>query len=226
MGPSQGDEYADDVPRRTISLLRKAGYNVIIPENVESLCCGMPFTSKGLAEAGAEKRTELESALMHATKNGTYPVYMDMSPCVYTLKGHVDDRLALHDPVRFILERAAGRLEFNRLPETVAIHATCSARKMGLDEPLKKLAGMCAEKVVVPHGIECCGWAGDRGFSFPELNASALNGLKEQTKGCAHGYSTSRTCEIGMSLHSGIHYSSIAYLVDRCTTAKKEAVKS
>jgi D-lactate dehydrogenase len=28
------------------------------------------------------------------------------------------------------------------------------------------------------------------------------------------GFSTSRTCEIGLSLHGGISYQSIAYLVD------------
>ena len=31
---------------------------------------------------------------------------------------------------------------------------------------------------------------------------------------CTHGYSNSRTCEIGLSKHSGIAYQSILYLVD------------
>ena len=31
------------------------------------------------------------------------------------------------------------------------------------------------------------------------------------------GYSNSRTCEIGLSLHSGLYYKSILYLVDECT---------
>jgi D-lactate dehydrogenase len=35
------------------------------------------------------------------------------------------------------------------------------------------------------------------------------------------GYSTSRTCEIGLTSHSGIDYQSILYLVDRCTRGKK-----
>jgi D-lactate dehydrogenase len=33
---------------------------------------------------------------------------------------------------------------------------------------------------------------------------------------CSAGFSTSRTCEIGLSLHSGLHYRSIFYLVERC----------
>jgi len=43
----------------------------------------------------------------------------------------------------------------------------------------------------------------------PQLNLSVKN-----------GYSTSRTCEIGLSLHSGINYKSIVYLVDRTSQQK------
>jgi len=66
--------------------------------------------------------------------------------------------------------------------------------------------------------VGCCGFAGDRGFTHPELNAAALAGLRAALPaGCDRGYSTSRTCEIGLSLHAGIPYQSIVYLVDRCT---------
>ncbi len=37
-----------------------------------------------------------------------------------------------------------------------------------------------------------------------------------------HGYSNSRTCEIGLSLHSGVSFKSIVYLVDKVSTSKKE----
>jgi D-lactate dehydrogenase len=75
--------------------------------------------------------------------------------------------------------------------------------------------------VVVPDHVGCCGFAGDRGFNYPELNASALEHLRTGVAGkCAAGYSTSRTCEIGLSAHSGIHYKSILYLVDKCTQPK------
>ena len=74
--------------------------------------------------------------------------------------------------------------------------------------------------MIVPDRVGCCGFAGDRGFTVPELNASALEDLKPAVAGKAvAGYSNSRTCEIGLSLHSGIHYKSILYLVDRCTRA-------
>jgi D-lactate dehydrogenase len=89
---------------------------------------------------------------------------------------------------------------------------------MGLENKLLSLAKMCAKEVVVPDEVGCCGWAGDRGFTHPELNASALKPLKKQLPGdVKDGYSTSRTCEIGLSLHSGISYKSIVYLVDEAT---------
>jgi len=70
---------------------------------------------------------------------------------------------------------------------------------------------------VVPQGISCCGFAGDKGFVLPELNASALSGLKQQVSGCSQGVSTSRTCEIGLSRHSGIEYQHLVYLLDKCS---------
>jgi len=60
-------------------------------------------------------------------------------------------------------------------------------------------------------------FAGDKGFNFPELNEAALKGLDEQTCSCEAGYSTSITCETGLSLHAGIPYRSILYLVDEVT---------
>jgi D-lactate dehydrogenase len=69
----------------------------------------------------------------------------------------------------------------------------------------------------VPEGIHCCGFAGDKGFTQPALNAHALRSLKAAVAGCPEGISTSRTCEIGLSEHAGIDYHSLAYLVDRVT---------
>ena len=70
----------------------------------------------------------------------------------------------------------------------------------------------------MPDHVGCCGFAGDRGFNYPELNASALQHLRAGVAGkCTAGYSTSRTCEIGLSEMGGIPYQSILYLVERCS---------
>ena len=103
------------------------------------------------------------------------------------------------------------------------VHVTCSSTKMELTEKFRRLAQACSPHVVVPSQIGCCGFAGDRGFSHPELNASALATLRSQVpEGCVGGVSNSRTCEMGLSAHSGVQYQSIVYLVDRCTRAREE----
>jgi D-lactate dehydrogenase len=113
------------------------------------------------------------------------------------------------------------RLTLQRSPAMVALHPVCSVTKMGLRDKLAAIAGACAETVVVPPDVSCCGWAGDRGFTVPELNAHALRTLKSALPAaCSSGYSTSRTCEIGLTVHSGIDYRSIVYLVDAASAPR------
>lgn len=83
------------------------------------------------------------------------------------------------------------------------------------------LAKRCAVEVNIPEHVYCCGFAGDKGFTLPALNTSALASLKSQVpSNCSQGYSNSRTCEIGLSEHSGLDYQSIIYLVDKVTYIK------
>jgi D-lactate dehydrogenase len=89
---------------------------------------------------------------------------------------------------------------------------------MGLEGKLRAVAEACAERVVVPP-TGCCGFAGDKGFTNPELNASALKDLRAALPaGVDRGYSNSRACEIGLSTHAGVPYQSIVYLVDAATS--------
>ncbi|WP_041956886.1 FAD-binding and (Fe-S)-binding domain-containing protein [Sulfurospirillum arsenophilum] len=199
-----------------IGILEKAGYDVIIPSAIDGLCCGMPFSSKGYKQEGKQKSDELKNALLRASENGTYPILCDMSPCSKTMAQNFGDELKVHDTVEFILEYLVGKVTFTPIDEPVVIHPTCSTRKMGLTEKLEKVARLCSTKVTIPAEIGCCGFAGDRGFTFPELNKSALRHLKaaipEDTK---LAFSTSKTCEIGLSEESGLNYRSLFYLVER-----------
>lgn len=128
-----------------------------------------------------------------------------------------DTRLQLFEPIEFVLLYLMKRLKFTPLDIRVAVHPTCSTRKMGLEAQLEQLARACAREVEMPREIYCCGFAGDLGFKFPELNASALKDLNAHVCTCETGYSTSKTCEIGLSLHGGIPYRSILYLVDEAS---------
>ncbi|WP_027390136.1 FAD-binding and (Fe-S)-binding domain-containing protein [Chrysiogenes arsenatis] len=218
MGAAKGDPEQESLHVVTLRLLQKGGYDVIYPKNMSNLCCGTPWESKGFMDQANTKSTELEKALLEASNYGEYPVLCDTSPCIYRMRRVMEPRLKLYEPVEFVHDFLLDKISLQPVAETVAIHPTCSAKKMGIDGKMKTLAQRCAAKVIVPENVGCCGFAGDRGFNYPELNTAALENLKEALPSeCQVGYSNSRTCEIGLSLHSGRYYKSILYLVDRCS---------
>ncbi|MDD2899120.1 MAG: FAD-binding and (Fe-S)-binding domain-containing protein [Desulfuromonadaceae bacterium] len=221
MGPAQSDPDQRPLSTAVSAVLNKAGYEIILLEDMDKLCCGMAFDSKGFFEAAEAKIRELETALMAASNSGEYPVLCDTSPCLFRMRQTLDKRLKLYEPVEFIHDFLMQRLIFTKASETVAIHVTCSSTKMLLAEKFKTVACACAEKIVTPTKVTCCGFAGSKGFDTPELTASALATLNQALPAdCKSGYSNSRPCEIGLSQHSGINYQSIVYLVDRCTTGR------
>ncbi|MBF8722900.1 FAD-binding and (Fe-S)-binding domain-containing protein [Pseudomonas guariconensis] len=218
MGPAAGDREQSSLLDKTRALLEKAGYQVVFPDNPDNLCCGQPFASKGYPEQAEHKRQELINALLHASRGGLDPIYCDTSPCTLRLVQDLGDtRLDLYDPVRFIRTHLVDKLEFTPQPEPVAVHVTCSTQHLGESQALIDLARLCSQQVVIPEGIHCCGFAGDKGFTTPELNTHSLRTLKDAVQQCSEGISTSRTCEIGLSSHSGIDYHGLVYLVDRVT---------
>jgi D-lactate dehydrogenase len=223
MGVSRDHKDEKQLSEKMVQLLNKAGFEPVYPENMNKLCCGMAFSSKGYSEAGEKKSNELEAALVKASRNGQYPILCDMSPCLYTMKENMKSTLKLYEPVEFITEWLLPHLAITPINETIAVFSVCSMKKMGLERKLAELAAICANKVIVPD-TNCCGFAGDRGFTYPELNRHGLSNLKSQLdENIINGYSTSRTCEIGLSLHSGISYKSIVYLVDKVSSSKKDS---
>ncbi len=222
MGVSKDHKNEKQVSEKMLQLVRKAGYEPVFPENLDKLCCGMAFSSKGYKKAGEKKSAELESALLKASNNGQYPVLCDMSPCLYTMRENMKSNLRLYEPVEFISTFLLPQLIIKPLDETITVFPVCSMKKMGLDGDLADLARKCAKEVIVPE-TNCCGFAGDRGFSYPELNEHGLRQIKIQIpETVKNGYSTSRTCEIGLTLHSGISYKSIVYLVDQVSSPKTD----
>ncbi|RRJ83202.1 FAD-binding and (Fe-S)-binding domain-containing protein [Aestuariirhabdus litorea] len=217
MGPARGESDSTPLTQKTIALLNKAGFYVVIPEQLSSLCCGQPFASKGMPAQANQKLDEWQQAMLKASDNGAYPIYCDTSPCVLRAKnGALDPRLQLFEPLAFIDQYLLPRLQIDPVDETIAVHITCSTQRLGHSALLTGLVKRCARRVFVPEEITCCGFAGDKGFSLPELNAAALGSLRQQLPGdCREGVSTSRTCEIGLSHHSGIPYHSVVYLLDR-----------
>ena len=117
-------------------------------------------------------------------------------------------------------------LQFRYLLSEFLLFAVCSTKKLGVENMLFDVARLCAKEVTVIDS-NCCGFAGDRGFTFPQLNTHGLRMLRSQVEGtladgtktapCTEGYATSRTCEIGLSRNSGITFKSILYLLDEAS---------
>lgn len=216
-------EGGESVAVHTISLLRRAGFAPLYPPGHEGLCCGQPFASANAADALAGSQASLNQALLQASGDGRHPVYLDNSPCAARVKqaqaeGLLDARLQLFDAASFLAQKVLPRLSIAQKLPQLALHIPCSATAMGAAASLKQLAASCCEQLTVPD-IACCGFAGDKGFTVPELNAHSLRRLKPALPdACRHGMSMSRTCQIGLTEHGGIPYASIEALLDFCTT--------
>jgi len=218
MGAQRGHDGVEMLPKVAERLFERAGFDVLYPSALAGQCCGQPFESKGLLDAANLKAAELEAALHDASEGGRWPIVFDTSPCAYRMKKYVAGRLAIQDSIEFVHDVVLPRVTLTPQPQAVAVHPVCSVRKMGTVDKLMAIAGRCSAQVVTTDEVQCCGFAGDRGFIRPELNEHALRHLKASLPaGCASGYSTSRTCEIGLSEQASFPYQSILYLVERCS---------
>ena len=217
MGRSKG--VAIDLVDKVVEFLNRAGWEVIFPANMKKMCCGMIWESKGMPDVAQRKTDELEAALLAASHDGKYPVMCDQSPCLHRMRENMKQIKPL-ELMEFIHDYVAQDLTFHPTDEPVALHITCSSRHMGLVEKITSLARRCSNRVVLPEGVGCCGFAGDKGFTQPEVNEYALRHLREaiEANGVKRGFSNSRTCEVGLTTHSGVPYQSLIYLIDEATS--------
>lgn len=220
MGVDRASKDMRPLAEEMVELLHKAGYKVIFPDGMDALCCGTIWESKGLPQIADRKTSELEAALWKASEGGKYPVICDQSPCLHRMKQKMT-RVQLYESAEFVWKFLKDRLEFTQKDIPVALHLTCSTKLMKIDRIVYDLACLCSSSVLVPEGVGCCGFAGDKGMTHPELNAYALRKLRGQieAQGIEVGYSNSRTCEMGLQTNSGIPYRSVIYLVNECTRA-------
>ncbi|MBO6222657.1 MAG: FAD-binding oxidoreductase [Bacteroidales bacterium] len=217
MGNSKEYKDALSLTRLMDKLIRKAGYDVVYPAHLKKLCCGMAFSSKGFVKAGKLLSDNLLEELNIASEGGKLPIVCDMTPCLYTMKSNFGDKLTLYEPAEFAKLYLMPNLKITKLDRCVAVFAVCTSKKLGVDSTIVDIAKQCARRVKVMD-TNCCGFAGDKGFFNPELNDWGLRDLKNQVKDCTEGYATSRTCEVGLSEHSGITFKNLLYLVDEASS--------
>jgi len=203
-----------------LSVLTKARISVKFPEKLSNLCCGMAFESRGFFSVSTEKTREIIEILEKASEGGKHPILVDMSPCWMHLKENAHaSKLEILDPAKFISKYLSHRLTYKKKDE-ILIHVPCTSKRSGISKTFIEVAKQCADTVHQTE-IPCCGMSGDRGLYFPELPASAIeaSGINKRhaIKNCKEGYSSSRTCEIALSLNTLVPYKSLFHLIDECT---------
>lgn len=217
---AEGIEGKTSVAKDTLELFQKTGYRAIFPENYQSLCCGQPFDSLKLGQAADKLVNKVNLSLLKASDEGNIPIYADNAPCALRLleaqsEGLLDPRLNIYDAATFLAENILQKLNITKQREGLSLHIPCSVTKMKSSEALQQLASAVTENLSTT-GIACCGYAGNKGMFLPELNKNGLRLLdKHIPKSCAHGVSMSRTCQIGLTEHSGISYESIEAILNR-----------
>lgn len=174
-------------------------------------------------------------ALWDATRQGELPVVSDAVSCTEGLRhmiGTGDEpyrRLRVVDAVEFTATTLMPLLTVTAKADSVALHPTCSATRLGIDTHLYSVAAAVSGNVVVPDEWNCCGFAGDRGLLHPELTASAtarqaaeLTSNAEQSGGHDAHVSCNRTCELGMTRATGHTYEHLIELVERATRPRPQ----
>jgi D-lactate dehydrogenase len=224
-----GAATAGDEPlvRALVAVAARAGISVAVPDTT-GLCCGLAFGSKGYDRAQHTAVNRTVEALWSWSAAGKRPVVVDASPCALTLKEarrgltRVNrarfDRLTIEDGIELAHDSLLPRLT-PRAEGEITLHPVCSVRKMNLVGKLRRIGEACSAHVEIPSSAGCCGFAGDRGFTVPELTAAALRAEAAEVGGRIYDgyYSSSRTCEIGLTRATRRPYRSIWHLLDRQT---------
>src|SRR5271157_3970929 len=229
MGRLPGEPHDRSLMEVVLELGRRAGVPLYIPEDVAGTCCGTPFSSKGLSRAHELTVNRAIERCWAWSEQGTLPIVVDTSPCTYgfrNARGYLSeenqqrfDKMAFLDSIEFAHDTLLPKLRVSSKADSVALHPVCSVTKLGIAPKLEAIAEACSDKVLVPLDAGCCAFAGDRGFLVPELTASAtrLEALEVKAKQPDACYSSSRTCEIGMTRATGQVYRSYLYLLEKAT---------
>ena len=229
MGRLPGEPKDRSLMEVTVELARRAGAPVYIPAGVAGTCCGTPFSSKGLNRAHEISINAAIERCWTWSEQGSLPVVIDTSPCTYgfkTARGHLTeenqqrfDKMTFLDSIEYVHDTLLPKLPIKSKSSLVALHPVCSVTKLGLTPKLEAIAKACSDRVLVPLDAGCCAFAGDRGFLVPELTASAtrLEASEVKAQNPDACYSSSRTCEIGMTRATGQIYRSYMYLLEQAT---------
>lgn len=192
-------------------ILEKLGFDVSYPNNVNKQCCGQMYHS----QANYTQQKETQDFLKNSIDFSSYKhVITDNSSCANFVK---DQDLKISNINNLILDNLE-KLSLEKKFKRIALHIDCSTRKQNLDQKYIDALTKCCNEVVIPERIYCCGFAGDKGFTTPELNKASLNSLNTQIADCEIGVSFNRSCQIGLSYYGKVKYISFIELLLECST--------
>lgn len=201
-------------------LLERAGVSAVVPDGIDALCCGTPWSSKGYAKGHATMTDRVRAAVRSASRDGALPVVCDASSCTEGFAATLrDEGIEVVDAVAFAASDLLPRLTPQPVAELLALHPTCSSTQLGIDPALRALGEAVAAEVRVPDAWGCCAYAGDRGMLHPELTEAATAPEAAEVAGWgadAHA-SCNRTCELGMTKATGESYVHVLELLERAT---------
>ncbi len=229
MGRLPGEPDDRSLMEVMLDLASRAGKPVYIPSDVAGTCCGTPFSSKGFSKAHAITVNTAVERFWRWSEQGRLPIVVDTSPCTYGFKNARPylteenqvrfDRMKFLDAIEFVHDELLPKLPIKKKSRSVALHPVCSVTKMGITAKLEGIARACSDQVTIPLDAGCCAFAGDRGFLLPELTKSATKyeAAEVKAKHPDECYSSSRTCEIGMTRATGQIYRSYMYLLEKAT---------
>jgi D-lactate dehydrogenase len=236
-GPQTSKSWTDSAHRpwvveALVEVSARAGLPVWIPEDVVGSCCGLPWSSKGFNEAHRHKANEMVESLWRWSRAGALPIVVDAASCTSSIAepgaGVLSEynaeclaKMEILDSVAWAHDRLLPWLEVKQKVGSATVHPTCATRHLGLANRLETLAGALADDVYVAPSATCCGFAGDRGISHPELTESATAPQAEELSGRHFDarLSNNRTCEIGLERATGEPYESVILLLERLTRA-------
>jgi D-lactate dehydrogenase len=202
------------VAEALVALSARAGLPVWIPPDVAGHCCATPWGSKGYERGRELMAARTAAAVDRWSDGGALPILTDASSCAQGMQ--------VLDSIEWVHDRLLPELRVTRRLRSVALHPTCSATQLGLAGKLQAIASELADEVVVPAARSCCGMAGDRGWLYPELPASALRdvALELEERSFDAYLSSNRTCELALEQVTGHAYQSFAVALERATRAE------
>jgi D-lactate dehydrogenase len=225
-----GEPGGGSIQEAMLSVSKRAGVPLWIPEDIGGHCCATIWHSKGYEQGNGIMANRTLESLWRWTDGGRLPVVCDASSCSFGLVSEIgpyltsENRerhaaLTILDSISWAHERLLPRLPVRRKVGAAVVHPSCSAIHLGLGGRLEAIAAAVADKAITPLSAGCCGFAGDRGFLHPELTRSATAAEADEVGAQAFDayLGSNRTCEIGLSRATGKNYESFIYLLDELT---------